>query len=820
MRITKLELKGYKRFMLGAINHIVYTPESALQIILGTNGSGKSSLLQQLSPLPASPQDFSKDGFKKIWIEHQGIEYYLESMFKSSAQHQFIRYNDDGSNEELNPGHTGQVQRELVREVFGWTPQLHDLLTKQERFTRMSPSRRREWIMQLSTADYRYATEVFNRIQSKARDYQGTLKHLNNRISTEQHNLQTLEQYEGLDTRVEQLRTELNQLLISTDSTLPPQMQLEQEVNRILQQLTSLSEEIFRFEPDRTGRFRSISHIQQQRMRAEQQLQHETEALQNAARQYSELEHQAAELGQSDIEVPDNLDEQIAMHRKQLGDLQQKQVYDQITQPNNAYQQTKSIYNDLHRLFTELPDNSDNQFNPQQAQSHQEQIKALQSQIDNSNAKLTFIRHRKEVLSNTKETECPQCGNRWREGFDRNEIEQLDQWQRDHTQTIEQAEVQIKEHQKYLESYENVLSLYRYLRKLITDYPLLSPLWNRILEERRHIQNPNQSLGMLREWLSCCEIAIESELVGNRLKQLELISALVADGTLNHLAIRKQQLTQEVETRTRAVSELKDQVQEIRHTEMRYDAFLRHAKQLAQLSDVLRTAIEKVYRSAANQMLEQQVHRHQDELSIIQRNLNDLNTLKGIVKDLELDQEVVSKEHRALTVLSQELSPISGLIAEDIAGFIGCVVEQMNAIIQSVWTYDLSVLPCEMESGDLNYKFPLSNGQGAPVQDVSRGSEAQQDLVDFAFMLTVLMYLDIASPPLFLDELGASFDEQHRINVMSFVRQLVDSHRYSQLFFISHYASQYAAMSAAQILVLESTNIAVPQQHNEHIQFH
>lgn len=60
MIIEKLELKFYKRMLLRSINHITITPKSKIQIILGTNSSGKSSLLKELSPLPANPSDYLK----------------------------------------------------------------------------------------------------------------------------------------------------------------------------------------------------------------------------------------------------------------------------------------------------------------------------------------------------------------------------------------------------------------------------------------------------------------------------------------------------------------------------------------------------------------------------------------------------------------------------------------------------------------------------------------------------------------------------------------------------------------------------------------
>ena len=113
MKIERLELVGYIRLMPG-VSRFVYTPSTTCQIILGTNGSGKSSILYELSPLPASKGEYIEGGFKRIEISHKGAHYVLESSFKHGNKHSFTR---DG--EDLNPGGTGAVQKELVKREVG-----------------------------------------------------------------------------------------------------------------------------------------------------------------------------------------------------------------------------------------------------------------------------------------------------------------------------------------------------------------------------------------------------------------------------------------------------------------------------------------------------------------------------------------------------------------------------------------------------------------------------------------------------------------------------------------------------------------------------
>jgi len=114
VKITYLEIVGFKRFRLNGIKKFVMKPNQPVQLILGTNGSGKSSLMGELTPLPAEQSNYHKDGYKIIHITKGNNKYILKSELGVSHPHSFI-LND----QELNDGGTITVQREFVRQHFG-----------------------------------------------------------------------------------------------------------------------------------------------------------------------------------------------------------------------------------------------------------------------------------------------------------------------------------------------------------------------------------------------------------------------------------------------------------------------------------------------------------------------------------------------------------------------------------------------------------------------------------------------------------------------------------------------------------------------------
>ena len=183
MFIKELELVDNKRLGVRGITRVKVTYTEIQQIILGSNGAGKSSLVRELSPLPAEGNDYHKGGYKKIVIEHNNKLYCLTNTFtKSAGEHSFIELE---TGEELNQGGTQSVQRALVKEHFNFDENLFEVLTDQIKFTNMSPIQRREWLTRISGSNLDYAIELFNKLKKAQRNEDAVIKHFTNRLNKE-----------------------------------------------------------------------------------------------------------------------------------------------------------------------------------------------------------------------------------------------------------------------------------------------------------------------------------------------------------------------------------------------------------------------------------------------------------------------------------------------------------------------------------------------------------------------------------------------------------------------------------------------------------
>ncbi len=815
MLIEKLELKGYTRIALSGIEHMVFTPTSMVQLILGTNGCGKSSLLGELSPLPPQPSFYEKNGFKRIWITHRGRSYMLESIAKGSWHHSFLC---DG--EELNPGHTGAVQKDLVKEHFNWTQELHDLLTGLDRFTTMSTAKRRQWISKLSTVDYTYALNVYQKLATRNRDNIGAAKHLNQRLTTESNSLKALEGLHGLEDRIAQLRTEVNLLLTSLDPQAGEARLHETELHSLLRESERLAREIVqrkavlpanRHYSSYQDVMDDVSYLARREDLARQMLD-------RASGEYAELDAMAADLGQVGEEVPEDIEQQIEAARAEIAQLHGRlRRFGQVANAEQAFQDNQRVLDGLRALFSTMPDNTDRAYTRQRADEVTQQIRQHQQVYQQSDTRLMQIRHRRGVIQAAKESTCPSCGYVWKEGYSQDELAQLDAWQAEHEAILNQQQALITAGQRYLEEFAEIAAQYSTLRGYTNSYPTLKPLWDEILDKQLHLNNPGQSQGLFVQWAQDTELSMQIERTQHRLGQMELLAARKADGTLNHLAHRRATLTREIETHTSELRETRALQQETERYRAAVDFIIRTFEQMDRLQDRIQTTYAKLVSATRNRYVDQVVHSHQDELSTIQRQLSEKQTLEGIVRDLETSRNQVVVRQKAYQLLAEALSPTEGMIAEEMSGFIRCLVDQMNLILEQIWTYDLVIQPCGMESNELDYRFPLYSGTRS--KDVSQGSVGQQDVVNLAFVLTVMLYLNMTDVPLYLDEPGAHFDDQHRLNLMRFIRSLMDAHQHSQLFMVSHYATQHGGFSGAETLVVDGTNIAVPQHANKHVIF-
>ena len=825
MEIKLLELIEYKRLMLKNIVRFQIIPTEPQQLILGTNGSGKSSVMDELSPLPALAANFTKEGSKTIEISHNGSFYRLKSVFKPSAKHSFEK---DG--EELNEGGTASVQKQLVEYYFGITQEIHDLEIGSIKFHNMSPSDRRIWFTRLSEVSYDYAINIFNQLKVSHRDTAGALKMAKNRLVEEVPKLLSEEEERKLRRDIDNIHKELEVLREHRNPTESSPDNYRMAFSSVEKELVGLATKMLKISVrhPKGSSCKSVEDVEDQIGILKIEYAKKEAILVGVANQHEKLQSTVDGLRKAGAEGIVSLQEKIKGLREERDSiLKQRKLGIEVTDVVSARSAIDTIYEALSGTLEMLPSNEDRRFS--------------QGKLDEARKELTIVRDAILVLTSrinkaisskdhfeahkaNGNTECPKCKHVWIQGFNDVQyekalkaIEELSEERSKLCKQEEALDVRINEIMEYS-------ALYRDYSRFVNNFPALDGLWDKLNSERLVIDFPRKAKSVLDVFISDLDLSAQARQVELKIEEATtLLEATVESGGAD-----VEEASERLELLSQEVSELTDSLKRTREELSDYLDFksqVQNALSLADRVNKLALAASELkdgeVEALKQEILGNCIRNAQSLLAKKEHVLSDVNQQKALIKDLEMQIERYTKEESALKELVKQLSPTEGLIAEGLLGFIRNFTNQMNNLIRKIWSYPLHVLDCSSDGSggaDLDYKFPLMvQHRNNIVPDISKGSTAQKDVVDFAFMVVARRYLRLTEAPLFLDEFGASFDEAHRVAGIALIKSMMEQQSFKQLFMVSHYATSHGALVQAQVCVLDPSNITVPSKYNDHV---
>lgn len=827
MKITKLVLKKYKRLMMSNIQCIEYDPTKTMQLLIGSNGSGKSSILEELTPIPAHHSGFDKGGLKEIHVEHRGVDYVLISNYDGgSGRHSFKR---DG--EELNEGGTFAIQRELVEQEFRLNRKVHELMIGLETFTGMSTAKRREWLTTLSTVDLSYAFEVYNRVKSAQRDQLGVIKHLTKRMAGENMDLPDDSQMTQMRENIKRLTNKLNDLFLHRKQHVSAGFRDEYHAQQQLNQLLDRARNLLKLYP----RIPSNQVIKDKETFAEelneQFAQHRT--------MVAVVDQMVEELEGIRKKVPskdDNLSpEQIQEIRDHLQDqLDTAKGWDMAVEKysgefplvhlpihGDPLRTLNEVFDRWSKLISTFPENESGRMNSADARTNKERLTLIKGQLRQVEDKQTIFARRLATLRGCEEVVCPSCTHSFKPGVDVSEIGTLEQNLEKLGGMAERLAAEIKQLTEWLEEYDEYAAFVYNFRQLTQDYQQFQDLWDYCSREQVMFRTPRRYMSAALAWRQTMEDRIVRDMAMEKAavlrKKLQYVEAIDQD-VVGYLDQRRVELETQIENRSH----------EMQLYKQRLNDFQRAGRDIQTLSTDIERLLGEFSQFSKNfqQQLEYLVQRALEEETKItqlqmaeqQRQLSALEMREHTLQAIEREHEEAIQLHADLGLLVKSLSPTDGLIGRYLMGFMQVMVKLMNAVINEIWTYPLEILPSKVDKDELDYNFPLQvSGGQVTAPDIARGSSSQRDVVNFAFKLMAMKFLNFEDYPLYLDEFGSTFDEQHRQNLIPFIARMIELGQIRQLFYISHFDATHGAFNQAEIFVLDPTNITVPQRYNEHV---
>lgn len=814
MRIKRLYLKGYQRLSLNHIDSIDYRPQEKMQVILGTNGSGKSSLLYELSPLPAVSQMYAKDGLKEITIEHRGSTYILKSHFGESKTHSFIK---DGI--ELNTGNgTQAVQKQLVLEHFGLSNKIHELMLGITQFTQMSISERRDWFTLLSDTNYDYALKVFIRLKERLRDTQGAIKTLKKTLA-----LQVAKSYSKKEvTQLEERVKSLYELVVYLqDKRVPEQKSIDEyptllesissQIQRTVEALEPTLRTLKRIWPD-ISQIDSIAHQAQEEIikykALSEQYYKDHEKMNEEFRALEQTKDKTlSEVNQEMNELLIEIDHLESCYNFQLP----KVTYDEIIY---SIQTAVDTYSDIYPTLVKYLNAG---YSPAVQDELLKKIAHLENQIPKAQAALEqsngILEHLNALLTG-KPTVCPNCNHQWIAGYDKALFEK-------HTERKQRAIEKLKEWNEDLKACKEKLSevndyllAKQHLSSLINKTPKMRAFWDQCLAHEYFTTSPDRvhlDLSLYLQDANTYLKVTQLKKLAQDKKELALKLSNIKQGDYQLLSQKRQELSESIAKvnalQTKSEKTLKNA---IRAKEL-IESLKALESQLKQEVSNYNKAYSDLNADLARNGFNESLRMIQSALAQTEQQYSEVSNIQKSIDDLQAQITQLETEEKLLKTIVKELSPQEGLIAEGLFRFMHLFVQQMNSIIKRIWTYPLEVKPCSIAddgSIDLDYKFPIMVDLESQVRkDICEGSSAMKEVINLAFKIAALKALKMNDWPLFLDEFGSTMDPVHKAATIELMNTIMEQDHFTQGFMISHDALQYGALSNTEVLVLSEENM-------------
>lgn len=822
MFIHEIEIKDNTRLALRGITHLTIDFNDVHQLILGTNGCGKSTLMQELSPMPATGNDYFKNGFKRILIEHNSKMYQLKSVFtKSSGEHSFV---DLQTNEELNQGGTQSVQKELVREIFNFDSSLHELLTDQIKFTNMSPMVRRDWLTRISGTNLDMAIDVFNKIKRVQRDEEGVLKHLNNRLNKESGDVYSQSQIDNMLCQIQDLDVSLKEMYNNRiNKHLPIPIEQNIALRQSIKKSTEIAGKLLRIDFDKVvDSVGDIDQFKEMRIQLATQAKSLIEQNEKLHEEYQEITNVVSEVETiNSKEQVEEITNRVKFIYQTIDDLKTRLVRIAIcNNPIEVYGRVSGISDNLKEIIGNLIDNTDGIYTREKIDSSKQELEKINNQLTSCLSRIRKLEHDINHIKRTDEFECPECKNVFKPGVSIDDLPKLSKLLEDENALEAKLSKDKEDIVKYLDSSVDYINNYRKLTNTIKQYGDLQDYIGDIANYDLRTNHPNVLITHLDEVIGDLKILSDIAVYEPELIKLEATIDKINNFNENgkYTKSKLEQIMSTIKSNQLVISNNRKLYDEMTKQLSNYEKIMTEYDIFVDSLKVVNDEVIKMYESEMKRTIDSTITHLNTNMGHLNIELRTALNKREIIDDIEKSREESISKNELLKILISEINPTTGIIADFFRQFINQFVEQMNIVINKVWNHPIEILPCGIDDSGLTYKFPLRvNDKEHGPPDVSKGSNSQVTITNFAFKIVVMIYLGLENYPLWLDELAPDLDEKHRVNIINFVRDFVESKRCSQMFMVSHYESGYGVFTNAQFLVLDEENLLeLPSSYNKH----
>jgi len=810
MFFEEVDLFRCNRTSLNDKERVVIRPTCKAQMVLGTNGSGKTSLIQiAFSPLPPEASDFDEGGWLIQVVFHKGHRYRLEN--RLNGKWSFFFSIDGGEN--LNKGRNVTAQLELIKQHLGWTRELHNFLSGNLRFTKMTATQRRDCIANFSSVDFEYAFRKHKDYQKAYSAAKSVEEWLRNQVGFARKNMIEPEDLQAMRAKALELRETLKLLMNEPKHFLGEEVRTTEQIQWMIDDIKRNTQEFAYAEYPDTLDANSLEELYEMSSDLLASINQLTGELKVNGENLDKLRSRK-EKADNLLSVPvDELKVELVELKREL-DASPKSItglHDSLLIPaNDAIDALTQAISDIPSVMVTRDE----------VEQINDRVYAKKQRVDKIHGLLEDIDRQIMHIHRCAEVTCPSCTHVFKPGIEAGRLEELNaRYQNGSSMSTVELNELNELNAKQAEVRENI-KLYGQLEDIKDRYLNKYPGLFTYLEQAGWVK--------LGAGLAICtsvyardeQVARKREKLSHRIEEIEHVFADLREEAPELAGVRDAYLETEHEYNRifQTIQDLKLRRLRVETVIRNHTAYTERLHRCNQGYEQLKQALIDYSNHQADVMVEGLIKKTLETLSIHEQAIAENESHETVLKDLEVKHSTALLRLEATKALVDALCPKNGLIAEQITLQLSGIITGVNEMIQRVWGYPLYILP-GIEGGDeLKYKFPLIvNNIQRP--DIANGSGASVDIIDIAFVLTGYICMNLTEYPLWIDELGATFDEVHRHNLIPLMKDLIDNDRYSQVLIISHSLDGQTAFPNSETIILDDRNINYPHQYNRHVEF-
>jgi DNA repair exonuclease SbcCD ATPase subunit len=840
MKIQKLHLTRYKPFKFKNIKRLVVdmTAEDT-QILIGSNGSGKSSLLRECTPFPSVRSNFEKCGSKVVELEHEGSKYILTSRFaEAHSPHSFVK-----DTKELNISGATKIQHELIETHLGITPDIYKLITVGYDIANMSVSNRKNLLLNLNPTNMSLILDKHKKVCSKLREYKNNLKLLYKRkkdITDKLLNEDIINEIRKNQKILQAKKNTLNKWIYALETYMQTLKSDNIQCKPIdINKLQSDIRDIIKNSIDFSHISRDINHdiicgeYKNRIDNTETHIQQIENDIQSIIRELSEYEKYT----NNDTDDKDKIVNRINELEKNISNIIIPDKYKEYILPKHEIDKLEISICHIKQLlsrFIEIPlistDTSICDRIQHTINSLNYKIKDICLNKDQINKDLDDLNNSKLDTAIGYPSECHFDNCKLKTLY----IEKVNSYETTKEKLLNKLKKVTNRYDRYIaaksrldefyyknkSSYETYMSLLGILNELYTTKMVFSNLATlEVLNTKPNSISHylDNLMEMSKLYHKRVELVEELDIFKKQEKAINSPNNMSAELIQKIITDKQKHLSRLYDKLDLVISQSKKEKEEYQ-TLVKYTETVKYIKN-----------IQEVYKTYAyTQERDSVLQYYQKLIDIMYSLINEYDTtlldINETIKEQDslsdrLNQEIqimiddIEKDKLKYDQIEKALSPTSGIPHTHMIRFLNTIISNTNKFISKVWSYHLQLIPLDYNK-PIDYQFAIQVGN-IKVNDISTCSDGQKTIINLAFALAMVVQLKLHDYPLYVDEIDKYLDPTHAQVLIELFGWLIDNKLIGQLLMINHNSIMEGIRG--DILVMDETNVVLPTTYNEHV---